>query len=245
MPSSLPHLHPRQLTPHKGVFTFFAIRRVSHGLNEVRTLTELRDSDTHHAPSYPQHLPPNPTHQEDAIKTDSLLTLATSPNIDIRNSATKILCQRFYANKTAKRLLVKDLNSKDEETKHRAQLAFDLLATYGALKDISIPRREGWRIHEPLVTPRGTADSADLRRRRREAVIIHDGEMDRPIGVEDVYMRDPEGRMLREEVAGLEESIAQLREADRLLQAGLDELNAGREERGAELMGDALGFMQR
>jgi len=98
------------------------------------------------------------------------------------------------------------------------------------LQDLNVPPvapRGGWRVHEPSAA-RGEADAADQRRRRREAVVIHDGEADRPIGSEDVYMRDPEGRMLSEEVAGLEESITQLREADRLLQAGIDELMEGR-----------------
>lgn len=36
-------------------------------------------------------------------------------------------------------------------------------------------------------------DERDLRRRRREAVVIHEG--DGAIGREDVYMRDEEGRM--------------------------------------------------
>jgi hypothetical protein len=37
----------------------------------------------------------------------------------------------------------------------------------------------------------------DLRRRRREAVVIHDGDVDRPIGQEDVYMRDEDGDLER------------------------------------------------
>jgi hypothetical protein len=34
-------------------------------------------------------------------------------------------------------------------------------------------------------------DAQDLRRRRREAVVIHDGDVDRPVGEEDVFMRGP------------------------------------------------------
>ncbi|KAF2831152.1 hypothetical protein CC86DRAFT_135372 [Ophiobolus disseminans] len=226
MAPSLANIPDRYLWLGLGVFTFFAVQHVSRGLRTIRALTELHNPPSSPPlPSQPAHLPPNPTHQEDAIKTSSLLTLATSPNIDIRNSATKILCHRFYANRAAKKLLVKDLNSKNEEIRHRAHLAFDLLATHDALRDISVPSpSEGWRVHEPAV-PRAEADAADLRRRRREAVVIHDGDAERG---GDVYMRDREGRMLSEEVAGLQESIAQLREADRILQAGLDELIAGR-----------------
>jgi hypothetical protein len=149
----------------------------------------------------PTRLPPNPTHQEDAIKTSSLLTLATSPNIDIRTSATKILCQRFYASPSAKRLLVRDLNSRNEEVKHRAQLAYNLLYDHNVLHGSSLaPRlpRDGWRLHEPLLnTSPGGLDAQDLRRRRREAVVIHDGDVDRPIGQEDVYMRDEDGDLER------------------------------------------------
>jgi hypothetical protein len=35
-------------------------------------------------------------------------------------------------------------------------------------------------------------DAQDLRRRRREAVVIHDGDVDRPFTEEDVFMREPE-----------------------------------------------------
>jgi len=191
-------------------------------------LTEIRHQDPcpHHAP---QRLPPNPRQQEDAIKTSSLLTLATSPNFDIRSSATKILCQRFYASKSAKKLLVRDLDSRDDEVKHRAHLAFDLLATYGALRDLALPPREGWRVHEPVAPV--AQDAADLRRRRREAVVIHDGDAERPIGSEDVYMRDETGVFRDDDEQMLWDSIAELRENDRTLQAELDELLEGRNER--------------
>jgi hypothetical protein len=111
------------------------------------------------------------------------------------------LCQRFYASPTAKRLLVRDLNSKNEEVKHRAQLAYNLLYDHNVLHESSLaPRlpRDGWRLHEPpLNTPQGGVDAQDLRRRRREAVVIHDGDVDRPIGQEDVYMRDEDGDLER------------------------------------------------
>jgi hypothetical protein len=189
--------HHAPLTP-PGVFTFVAIKQVSHGLQHIRSVTEVRKPSL---PRNPTRLPPHPTHQEDAIKTSSLLILATSPNIDIRTSATKILCQRFYASPSAKRLLVRDLNSKNEEVKHRAQLAYNLLYDHNVLHESSLaPRipRNGWRLHEPLLnTPTGGVDAQDLRRRRREAVVIHDGDMDRPIGQEDVYMRDEDGDLER------------------------------------------------
>ncbi|KAH7076668.1 hypothetical protein BKA63DRAFT_287318 [Paraphoma chrysanthemicola] len=195
-----------------GVFTFIAIKQVSTGLQNIRTLTEIRKPPPQHNHPHPERLPPNPKHQEDAIKTSSLLTLATSPNVDIRYSATKILCQRFYANDTARKLLLKDMNSRDDEVQHRAALAFELLCAHGVFKDNYLPSgrlRNGWRLHEPPAEM-GDSNAADLRRRRREAVVIHDGEIDRPIGQEDVFMRDASGQMsseLQDAMARDEEEI--------------------------------------
>jgi hypothetical protein len=214
-----------------GLFTILAIPGVSHGLHHIVALTEIRNPPSHppQPQSSPQHHPPNPTHQEDAIKTSSLLTLATSPNIDIRNSATKILCHRFYASKSAKKLLVKDLNSTNDGTRHRAHLAFDLLATYGALERPRPKPVNEWRVHapEPLAQ-----NAADLRRRRREAVVIHDGEIYRPIDSGDVYMRDREGVLERENESALRESIALMEARDWAMREGLEELFGEREIEG-------------
>lgn len=91
------------------------------------------------------------------------------------------------------------------------------------MRDFSFPprEREGWRLHEPPVAQEDN-DEVDLRRRRREAVVIHDGDAERPVGEEDVYMRgEEEGDM---DERALWESIAELRENDRALQAELEEL---------------------
>ncbi|KAF1840540.1 uncharacterized protein K460DRAFT_349096 [Cucurbitaria berberidis CBS 394.84] len=176
-----------------GVFTFIAIKQVSHGLQNIRIITEV------HTPIRQPHIipPTSPTHQEDAIKTSSLLTLATSHNTEIRSSATKILCTRFYASASAKKALVRDLNSKDDDVKHRAQLAFNLLCDMGVWTEYSLPPptpRGAWRLlgRREWDFQRDAAER-DLRRRRREAVVIHEG--DGAVGREDVYMRDQEGRM--------------------------------------------------
>ncbi|RMZ66575.1 Armadillo-like helical [Pyrenophora seminiperda CCB06] len=171
-----------------GVFTFLAIKRVSHGLSTIRTLTEIRNpanlpSAQHTIPSSAGN---SPTHQEDAIKTSSLLTLATSHNSDIRLSATKILCNRFYASKTAKDLLIRDLYSKDDGVVHRAQLAFSLLCDMGVWREASYALRtggSGWTVIErqSLAAGLGGASERDVRRRRREAMVISD---------DDVWMRD-------------------------------------------------------
>lgn len=158
----------------------------------MRTLTAIRNpqnipSQRRTIPSGPG--PGSPTHQEDAIKTSSLLTLATSHNNDIRASATKILCTRFYASKTAKELLIKDLYSKDDEVVHRAQLALNLLCDMGVWRDSSLaPRtpRGGWRLMESRAQAGGPtgSDEREVRRRRREAMVISDGESpDSPFGL--------------------------------------------------------------
>ncbi|KAF1835425.1 hypothetical protein BDW02DRAFT_638609 [Decorospora gaudefroyi] len=192
-----------------GVFTFIAIQQVSTGLKQVRNLTQIRN---------PEHMPPRrpaipsgpPTYKEDGIKTSSLLTLATSHNTDIRNTATHLLCTRFCASKTAKDLLMRDLySSNDEEVTHRAQLAFNLLCDMGAwTPDDMRPRGSGRSV--PGLGQAGGSER-DVRRRRREAMVIHDG--DGAVGREDVYMRDQAGRMNSEELRlsrGEEWDIAEL-----------------------------------
>ncbi|KAH7399499.1 hypothetical protein BKA66DRAFT_565569 [Pyrenochaeta sp. MPI-SDFR-AT-0127] len=176
-----------------GVFTFIAVKQVSRGLHNIRTLTEIHDVP----PPRLTILPAAPTHQEDAIKTSSLLTLATSHNTEIRSSATKILCTRFYASDSAKKALVRDLSSKDDEVKHRAQLALNLLCEMGVWREYSVPPprpRGSWRLlgQRDWNVQRDTTER-DLRRRRREAMVIHEG--DEPLSRDDVYMRDRTGRI--------------------------------------------------
>lgn len=73
-------------------------------------------------------------------------------------------------------------------------------------------RDDGWRVHESSATASpgfeyvetisraraAMTNDSDLRRRRREAVVIHDGDVERPIGQEDVYMRDRLGDLHNE-----------------------------------------------
>ncbi|KAI4957681.1 hypothetical protein J4E86_004820 [Alternaria arbusti] len=173
-----------------GVFTFIAVQQVSHGLNHIRTLTEIRDPQN--IPQQCRAIPSGPpTHQEDAIKTSSLLTLATSHNNDIRASATKILCTRFYASKSAKDLLIKDLYCADGEVLHRAQLAFNLLGDMGVWRDDGLLPNNRFRWDVVQQPGMGSGSQRDLRRRRREAMVISDGEG--LFGSDDVYMREPEG----------------------------------------------------
>lgn len=171
----------------------------------MRSLTAIRNPQNLASPrGAPPASPHEPTHQEDAIKTSSLLTLATSHNSDIRASATKILCTRFYASKTAKDLLIKDLYSKDDEVVHRAQLAFNLLCDMGVWRDSSLaPQtpRGGWRLMESRGHVGGAGGSErEVRRRRREAMVISDGDGDGGIGGGDVFMSDQEGQGRHDEL---------------------------------------------
>lgn len=167
----------------------------------MRTLTE-----THHPP--PQ-IPGTPSSSESAIKTSSLLALASSHNVEISASATKLLCERFYASSSARRLLLRDLGSPKAAVQRKAQLAFRLLRDHGVFREYGlsygyagIEPRVGWEDVEILpAVPRGLRESVqedgeeerDARRRRREAVVIHDGEG--RVGEGDVWMRDREGVM--------------------------------------------------
>lgn len=99
----------------------------------------------------------------------------------------------------------------------RAQLAFRLLRDHGVFRETGlsygyggIEPRVGWEDVEVLpAVPRGglrepsslresgieqdVEEERDARRRRREAVVIHDGEG--RVGEGDVWMRDREGVM--------------------------------------------------
>ena len=196
-----PEPHPDYKLTTPGVFTFFAVQHVAHGLRVVRTLTE-----THHPP--PQ-IPGTPSSSESAIKTSSLLALASSHNVEISASATKLLCERFYASASARRFLLRDQGSPKAAVQRKAQLAFRLLRDHGVFREYGlsygyagIEPRVGWEDVEILpAVPRGLREplqedgeeERDVRRRRREAVVIHDGEG--RVGEGDVWMRDREGVM--------------------------------------------------
>ncbi|KAF2850780.1 hypothetical protein T440DRAFT_424354, partial [Plenodomus tracheiphilus IPT5] len=168
-----------------GIFTFIAVNQISTGLRTILTLTEIHNPQPQ-PPPVPPHsttLPPHPTHQEDAIHPSSLLLLATSHNTELRASATRILCTRFYAHKNARRALLRDLKSGDDDVRRKAQLAFNMLCELGIWKEWRVERKirraGGWRVVggvERRWQERGEEGERDVRRRRREAVVIHEGE---------------------------------------------------------------------
>jgi hypothetical protein len=189
----------------QGICLFAGIKLVSNGLREIVTLTEV-----HNVPPKPRIPFAQRTGKEDAIKTESLAVLANSENVELRRAATQILVERFLNHNSGslKSRLAKDLKSTDPEKKHQAELARRLLEAHSlrfSLEGDGVRDRWSWitaaggngalraieRAEELGVGER------DLRRRRREAVVINEG--DRPISQEDVYMRDADGRMSMEQ----------------------------------------------
>jgi hypothetical protein len=135
--------------------------------------------------------------------------------VEIRKAATRILLNRFIAHPSAYKHLILDANSQNEERKHAAGVAFSLLEEYGYMgHQYGVPpptpatpqahrvgaRREWLREGPTRVGLNGDLEERDLRRRRREAMVINEG--DRPISQEDVWMRDGDGRMSTEEQVG-------------------------------------------
>ncbi|KAF3001364.1 hypothetical protein E8E13_006428 [Curvularia kusanoi] len=206
----VPNIPDHYLWLGLGAFTFVLIQHVSTGLRTVKHLTTVNTP----APKPPGL--PTPTSQEDAIKTTSLLTLATSHNTDIRTAATKLLCERFVAHDGARNKLLKDIGSDNPAVQRKAKHAFRLLRSHGVLGAHTdfrygigglqprVPWDEaevwgggggGGRVREPLreILGHEGEEERDARRRRREAVVIHEGEG--RIGEGDVWMRDREGVM--------------------------------------------------
>jgi hypothetical protein len=119
-------------------------------------------------------LPQERSQSEDDIKLESLKVLATCDHYYLREVATNIFRERFMANGPALQQLLRDMESQDDAVRERALKAYDFL------EDVPIqsPRR--------ALSNNGAADERELRRRRRGAVIIHEG--DRPVSQRDVYM---------------------------------------------------------
>lgn len=182
-----------------GVFTFFAIKGVAHGLREVVRLTEVSEQ--------PPCLRKHPQSSEDAIKTESLETLATCSNVEIRKAATKILCDRFMKNSEAKQLLITDFHSHSPELQESALKALKLLDCHAVSGDwylspelADLPLRSAHFRSLPVRGARArpheeSPEEQALRRRRREAMVLNEG--DRPVSQDDIIQRG--GRMTDDE----------------------------------------------
>lgn len=199
-----------------GVFTFFAIKGVAYGLREVVRLTEVSKQ------------PPCPRKHtqlsEDAIKTESLETLATCSNVEIRKAATKILCDRFMKNSEAKQLLISDFNSPNPELQENALKALTLLDCHAVSGDwyssselADLPPRSAYLRALPVRGARArpheeSPEEQALRRRRREAMVLNEG--DRPVSQDDIIQRG--GRMTDDETRIAEQALATLARMERV-----------------------------
>jgi hypothetical protein len=225
----VPKIEDRWLWLGLGVFTFFAVKGVAYGLREIVRLTEVNN-----VPEEPEAI--SRMGGEDAIKTESLEVLATCPNIEIREAATKILCQRFYKNNAATRLLFADLQSPDPERRSLANKALKLVAEYCPINPTPLPspQRSPGRDHpdfEPVHrhgngvgfgrtarTHRESAQEQQLRRRRREAVVINEG--DRPISQDDIIQAGGSGRLSERDARVAELALETLSRRDRNITNG-------------------------
>ncbi|XPS70276.1 hypothetical protein M3J07_002505 [Ascochyta lentis] len=226
----VPNIPDHYLWLGLGILTYTLTHHVSSNLLTITHLTTI------HHPTSPPHSPPAHHPQSSTISPSSLLTLATSPNTEISTSATKILCERFYAHEAARRALLRDLGSGDVRVARRARRAVGVLRGVGVFGfrveevggrggggaggafagfgrghvwddvdgrgdgdvdgdvDVDDDDVEGW--DTTALRERGVGavgSERDVRRRRREAVVIHEGEG--RVGEGDVWMRDREGVM--------------------------------------------------
>ncbi|KAF2203764.1 hypothetical protein GQ43DRAFT_469718 [Delitschia confertaspora ATCC 74209] len=186
-----------------GVFTLIAIKSVSHGLQSLLHLTTI-----HNPPKLTPTIPkPQLSSGVDSIKNSSLEILATCDNQQIRKAATTLLWHRLFSNPEAVLLLLADLDSDDPEVRRRAQKANLLLQRYD-------PSYERGLLWEPR--RRGREDSFDeqeLRRRRREAVIVNEGN--RPVIQDDIIQEGGRGRLSAEEAREAELALEFLTNMER------------------------------
>jgi hypothetical protein len=211
-----------------GVFTFFALKAVHYGLASIYALTETYEEpkrfgvctvsqETEDGRSLfpPEYLP---TDTNAAINPESLKTLATSTNYDIRNSAIKILVDRFLSIPAARSSLSADLYSSNPATRDVARRAVKLLerhADYYHLQHLQtlkrqagLDRQECSASHELSMRtdwPERFSSSNEtrmrqreespeeqaLRRRRREAIVLNEGN--RPVTQDDIIQRVDSG----------------------------------------------------
>ncbi|KAF2459964.1 hypothetical protein BDY21DRAFT_337005 [Lineolata rhizophorae] len=114
-----PEINDRLLWLGVGAFSFLAVTAVSYGLRELSYLTEV-------AP--PRERPRKVSQEtEDAIKLESLRTLASCNNTDIRRVATKMICDRFLTDPAAVAQLHADFQSTNPRVREAVSAAVRLL----------------------------------------------------------------------------------------------------------------------
>ena len=164
------------------------------------------------------HLPLTQTSITSAINPESLKTLATSTNYEIRNAAIKILVDRFLSIPAARSSLSADLYSSNPATRDVARRTVKLLERHADCyhsqhlqtlkRQAGLDRQDCPASHEMLMRAdrsdrfwsssetrmRQREDSPEeqaLRRRRREAIVVNDGN--RPVTQDDIIQRVDSG----------------------------------------------------
>jgi hypothetical protein len=218
-----------------GVFTFFALKAVHYGLASIYALTETHEEpkrfgvctvsqETEDGRSLFPHPPPEYFHLRckdhlplttAAVNPESLTTLATSTNYDIRNAAIKILVDRFLSIPAARSSLSADLDSSDPAIRDVARRTVKLLERHADCyhsqhlqtlkRQAGLDRQECSASHEPLMRADWTWSSSETRmrqreespeeqarrRNRREAIVLNDS--DRPVTQDDIIQRVDSG----------------------------------------------------
>lgn len=168
------------------IFTVATVKGIASGLRSIAQLSKEPD-----IPGYGRTipLPEEKLRPEDSINLESLVVLATCDEFMISRIAASIFCERFLRDGPALQSLLADMASRDAAVREQAEKAYDFL------KDPeNFPTRHIEDYADRQRPLPGTALSRmddgnhrTLRRRRREAVIVNDG--DHPPNEGDVYMR--------------------------------------------------------
>jgi len=159
-----------------------------------------------------------PTDTTAAINPESLKTLTTSTNYDIRNAAIKILVDRFLSIPSARSSLSADLDSSNPTTRDVARRTVKLLERHAGCyhsqhlqtlkRQAGLDRQDCSASHELLMradwsdrfwSPSETRmrqreespEEQALRRRRREAIVLNDSN--RPVTQDDIIQRVDSG----------------------------------------------------
>ncbi|QDS68407.1 hypothetical protein FKW77_010774 [Venturia effusa] len=188
-----------------GAFAVVAIHGVGCALKDVLRLTEIHEQPRQ------KHVCAVSQDTEDAIQLLSLRTLTKSHNLDIRNAAIRIVCDRFLSDASKVTELTQDYYSADMHRRLQACNVLNLLEKFASpdayvavsfleiLRDNANQAASPWLAEVeqwdqqragPLSRLREESfEEQALRRRRREAVVVNEG--DHPVTQQDIIQRHP------------------------------------------------------
>lgn len=126
--------------------------------------------------------------------------------------ALKIFCDRFSHNDEARLLLMRDLSSESsQETREKACRALNVLEKYDpshTIHRLTLPFMDPSNPGPRARTREESPEEMALRRRRREAMVLNEG--DHPVRQDDIIQRG--GRPRDDETARTERALASLSE---------------------------------